>query len=273
MRGIRTILNKELHDAFESRWLLSFAATFALLALVLSFVQGSSGDAGSQGFNRTTAGLINLCLLLVPLLALVLGAASISGERERGTLSTLLCQPITPVELFLGKYVGLTIAVWLAIALGFGGAGLLMALVNPLTDIGHYALFVVLSAVLASSMLSLGMLISVLSNSRVKALALAVTAWFVLVLFYDLGAISLALWVSSSGQTLTLAALGNPVEAVRLLAVMSLEPDMQVLGPLGAYLTNELGRGASMLLLTGGVLAWTAAPLAFAARVFNAQDA
>lgn len=272
MRGIRTIMNKELRDALESRWLVSFALTFALLALMLSFVQGNSGEAGSQGFNRTTAGLINLCLLLVPLLALVLGAASISGERERGTLATLLAQPITPVELFVGKYIGLTIAVWLALALGFGGAGLLMALVNPLTDIGHYALFVILSAVLASSMLSLGMLISVLSNSRVKALALAVMVWFVVVLFYDLGAISLALWVSSSGQTLTLAALGNPVEAVRLLAVMSLEPDLQVLGPLGAYLTDEIGRSMSMVLLSAGVLAWTLAPLAFAARVFNAQD-
>ncbi|MEO9256008.1 MAG: hypothetical protein ABI305_10725, partial [Tepidiformaceae bacterium] len=112
-----------------------------------------------------------------------------------------------------------------------------------------------------------------LSNSRVKALALAVMGWFVLVLFYDLGAISLALWVSSSGQTLTLAALGNPVESVRLLAVMSLEPDLQVLGPLGAYLNNELGRSMSMLLLAGGILAWTLAPLAFAARIFNSQDA
>lgn len=273
MNGIKTIMNKELRDAFESRWLLSFAATFALLALVLSFVQGSSGDAGSQGFNRTTAGLINLCLLLVPLLALVLGAAAISAERERGTLATLLAQPISPVEIFLGKYVGLTIAVWLAIALGFGGAGLLVALVNPLTDIGHYALFVVLSAVLASAMLSIGMLISVLSNSRVKALALAVMMWFVLVLFYDLGAISVALWVSSSGKTLTLAALGNPVESVRLLAVMSLDPDLQVLGPLGSYLQNELGRAMSMGMLSAGVVAWTAAPVVVAARLFNRQDA
>lgn len=273
MRGLRTIMHKELRDAFESRWLLSFAATFALLALVLSFVQGSSGDAGAQGFNRTTASLINLCLLLVPLLALVLGAAAISSERERGTLATLLAQPISQVEIFLGKYIGLSIAVWMAIALGFGGAGLLVALVNPLTDIGHYALFVVLSAVLASAMLSIGMLISVLSNSRVKALALAVMAWFVLVLFYDLGAISVALWISSSGRTLTLAALGNPVESVRLLAVMSLDPDLQVLGPLGSYLQNELGRAVSMAMLGIGVLAWTAAPVAIAAHIFNRQDA
>ena len=273
MRATWTIMNKELRDAFESRWLLSFAATFALLALVLSFVQGNSGDAGAQGFNRTTAGLVNLCLMLVPLLALVLGAGAIAGERERGTLATLLCQPVTATELFLGKYLGLMFSVWLAIALGFGGAGLLVALVNPLTDIGHYALFIVLSAILASSMLSIGMLISVLSEGRVKALALAVMAWFALVLFYDLGAVSIALWVSSSGRTLTLAAIGNPVESVRLLAVMSLEPDLQVLGPLGAYLDNELGRAMSMVLLAGAIVAWTAGPIFAAAALFNRQDA
>ncbi|MCZ2109565.1 MAG: ABC transporter permease [Dehalococcoidia bacterium] len=273
MHATRIIMQKELRDAFESKWLISFALTFALLALVLSFVQGSSGDASDQGFNRTTASLVNLCLMLVPLLALVLGAGAIAGEREKGTLATLLCQPVTAIELFMGKYLGLMFAIWLAIALGFGGAGLLVALFNPLTDIGHYALFIGLSAVLASSMLSIGMLISVTSKGRVRALALAVMAWFALVLFYDLGAVSIALWVSSSGRTLTLAALGNPVEAVRLLAVMSLEPDLQVLGPLGAYLDNELGRAVSMGLLSVGIAIWTAGPIVAAAALFNRQDA
>lgn len=272
MQGFAGILNKELRDAFASRWLITFAITFALLALVLAFVQGSSGDAGSQGFNRTTAGLINLCLLLVPLLALILGAASISSERERGTLSTLLAQPVDTRDVFLGKYLGLTIAVWLAIVLGFGSAGLLVALVSPLTDIGHYALFVVLSGVLASAMLSLGMLISVLSSNRLKALALAVMAWFVAVLFYDLAAISVALWVSSSGRMLTLTALGNPVESIRLLAVMSLDPDLQVLGPLGSYLQSEIGRTVSMVMLSLGIVVWIAAPATLAAYLFSRQD-
>ncbi|MCC6381686.1 MAG: ABC transporter permease subunit [Dehalococcoidia bacterium] len=273
MNGVTTIATKELRDALRSRWLFAFAVTFAAVALLLSRVQADAGDVSAQGFNRTTAGLINLCLLLVPMLSLILGASAIAGERERGTMATLLAQPISPAELLVGKYVGLTVAVWGAIAMGFGSAGLLVALFAPLTDVEHYLLFVVLSAALASATLSIGMLVSVLADSRVKALGGAMLLWFVLVLLYDLGAIGLALALSSSGRTLLAVSLANPVESVRLLAVMSLERDLDVLGPLGAYLTERVGTGTSTLLLVGGVVIWTVAPLAVAVRRFGRQDA
>ncbi len=271
MRAIRAIMWKELRDAVRSRWLVGYATAFAVVALALSQLQG--GDIGSQGFNRTTAGLINLCILLVPLLSLVLGAAAIAGERERGTLATLLSQPISAAELLVGKYLGLTIAVWSAIALGFGAAGFLVALFEPITDVQHYLLFVLLSAGLASATLSIGMLISVIADSRVKALSGAVLAWFVLVLVYDLGAIGLALWLSSSGRTLLAVALGNPVEATRLLAVLSVEPDLQILGPLGAYMVDRLGTKTSAVLLLLSLAAWSLAPLCVAVRLFQSQDA
>ncbi|MFN8506066.1 MAG: ABC transporter permease subunit [Dehalococcoidia bacterium] len=272
MNAVMTIARKELRDAVASGWLVVFAATFAVVAMILSHVQADSGGIGEQGFNRTTAGLINLCLLLVPLLALVLGAGAIAGERDRGTLATLLSQPVTPVQVLIGKYIGLTLAVWGAIAAGFGIAGLFMMLFSPLSDIGHYLLFVLLSGVLASAMLSLGILVSVFAGSRVKALGLAVVLWFVLVLAYDLGAIGFALAVSPSGRTLVAVALLNPAEATRLLAIMSIERDLDVLGPLGAYLTDRLGTGVSRSLLLTAILAWTAAPLAIAARGFSRQD-
>jgi Cu-processing system permease protein len=271
--GIMVIYRKELRDAFRSRWVVAFAVTFTVVALALAAVQGQGGDIGAQGFNRTTAGLINLCLLLTPLLALVLGAGAIAGERERGTMITLLSQPVSPAQVVLGKYLGITAAVWLAIGLGFGAAGLLVALVQPLTDIGHYVLFIALSCALASAMLGVGMLISVYADGRLKALALAILVWFALVLLYNLGAVGLALAVSSSGRALLLTVLANPIECVRILAIMSLEPDLDVLGPLGAYVSNEVGRTTGALLLIGALAAWVSVPLAIALRAFSRADA
>ena len=95
-----------------------------------------------------------------------------------------------------GALLGLVIAVWMAIALGFGGAGLVMALFSPITDVNHYLLFVGLSAALAAAMLSIGMLISVFSGGRLKAISLGVVLWFLLFLLYDLGAVGLAPSVS-----------------------------------------------------------------------------
>ncbi len=272
MSAMGAVVRKELRDAARSRWLAGFGGTFALTALALALAQDRGGDATGQGFTRTTAGLVNLCLLLVPLLALSLGAGSVAGERERGTLASLLSQPISTTELLVAKYAGLVLAVWAAIALGFGAAGVILALVNPLAGISDYFLFTLLSAGLAATMLSLGMLISVLSDGRMKALALAIVLWFVLVLFYDFAAIGVALSVSSSGRTLLLAVLANPVEGARILAIVGLEPDLRVLGPLGSYLVNEMGVATTTGLLAGALLAWTAAPLALAARVFARQD-
>ena len=272
MSAMGAIVRKELRDAARSRWLVGFAGTFALTALALSLAQSRGGDAAGQGFTRTTAGLVNLCLLLVPLLALSLGAGSVAGERERGTLASLLSQPISTTELLLAKYVGLVLAVWAAIALGFGTAGVVLALVSPMAGMAEYFQFTLLSAGLAATMLSLGMLISVWSDGRMKALAMAIVLWFVLVLFYDFAAIGIALSVSSSGRTLLLAVLANPVEGARILAIVGLEPDLRVLGPLGSYLVNEMGVTTTTVLLVGALTAWTAAPLALAARVFARQD-
>lgn len=272
MREATVILRKEIRDAVQGRWLLFFATAFAALALTLALVDQQAGAAGSQGFNRTTAGLINLCLLVVPLLALILGAGAIAGERERGTLLGLLSQPISAGELLLGKFFGLLFSTWMALAFGFGAAALLVSAFNPLTDAGYYLLFIVLSAALAAAMLSVGILISVISNSRVKALSIAVAVWFVFVLFYDLGAIALALAVSSSGKSLLLTVLLNPVEAVRILAILRLEPDARILGPLGSYMSNELGTGLSAGMLLTSLAAWVALPLTLAARLFARQD-
>jgi Cu-processing system permease protein len=267
------IMRKELRDAVRSRWLIAYAVAFTVLALALTLA-GSGGDSlGSQGFNRTTAALINLCLFLVPMLALMVGADSIAGERERGTLVTLLAQPISKTELLLGKYLGTTIALWMAIALGFGAAGLAVALFSPLTDIGHYLLFILLSALLGSAMLSIGMFISVAAGGRLKALAFAVLAGFALVLFYDVGVISFALAAAPSGRALLLTVLANPVEAVRILAIMSIESDLQLLGPLGAYMSEEVGVRVSTVLLCAALAVWAVVPLALAGRVFATKDA
>lgn len=272
MRVVLTLARKEVRDAVRGRWLAAFAATFAAIAAGLAVIEARTGDLGSQGFNQTSAGLINLCLLLVPLLSLVLGTGAVAGERERGTLRSLMAQPVSVAELVVGKWVGLVIAVWSAIVLGFGSAGALLVIVQPRTDLRQLALFVALSAALGASTLSLGMLISVFSDGRVKALAGAIVFWFTLVLFYDLAAIGIALSISSSGRTLLAVALGNPVEAVRLLAVLSLEPDLQVLGPLGAYVVEEVGVVSGAVLLTTSVVAWMVLPLLGAILSLSGQD-
>ncbi|MCC7088028.1 MAG: hypothetical protein IT295_02665, partial [Dehalococcoidia bacterium] len=57
------------------------------------------------------------------------------------------------------------------------------------------------------------------------------------------------------------------------LAVLSVEPDLQILGPLGSYMIDRLGTATSAVLLLLSLAAWSVAPLAIAVRIFQSQDA
>jgi len=271
MKAVRAIMWKELRDAVRSRWLVGYAAPSRLRGMALSQLQG--GDIGSQGFNRTTAGLINLCILLVPLLSLVLGAAAIAGERERGTLATLLSQPISAAELLIGKYAGLTIAVWSAIALGFGAAGFLVALFEPITDLQHYLLFVLLSGALATATLSIGMLISVVADSRVKALSGAVLAWFLLVLVVRprcdrAGTMGVVVSAARCSRLPSVTRSRQPASSRCSALSQTSRPR-----PLGSYMVERLGTVTSTILLLASLAAWAWPRLESPSAFFQSQDA
>ncbi len=75
--AIATVAHKDLDDAKRHRWFVIFTIVFAGLALAFS-ASGflSAGTLTVAGFGRTTASLVNLVLLLVPLMGLLLGASS-----------------------------------------------------------------------------------------------------------------------------------------------------------------------------------------------------
>ncbi len=273
MNGIIVIARGQFREAVQSWWVGVYAVTFAVLALALAIAGArTTGALGFMGFNRTSASLLNACLLLVPLVALALGASAISGERERGTLQATLAQPVTRGEVLAGTFLGLLAALALATSLGFGGAGLVIALLAPVIDVGRYLSLLVLVVALAGVMLALGLFISVVTGSRMRALGAALAVWFIAVLCFDLGVIGLTVSGMLGNRGLVAALLLNPVDVTRALAVLRLSPDLDVLGPAGAYLTDTLGtRGTAGVL--GAVLAlWLALPAAGAVWAFRRQD-
>ncbi|MGD9889743.1 MAG: hypothetical protein AB7U18_00430, partial [Dehalococcoidia bacterium] len=74
-------------------------------------------------------------------------------------------------------------------------------------------------------------------------------------------------------QGLIAVLLLNPVDVVRALAVLHLEPSMDVLGPAGAYLSARLGAGGAAAMLSAVLVAWFIIPMAGAVWIFHRQDA
>ena len=115
---------RELAGSLHTRWFLVYSAVFLAGGLLLAtFGIGSTVVYGYRGFAKSFAGLVHLALVFVPLMALFPAAATIAEERESGVLEYILAQPVTFVEVYLGKWAGISIAVVLSLTVGFGAAG------------------------------------------------------------------------------------------------------------------------------------------------------
>lgn len=273
MNAAATMARKELRDAVRSSWLLLYAALFTMLALALSYLGARNlGSVGFENFSRTTASLLNLCLLLAPLAALSLGAGAIAGERDRGSLTYLLSQPLDRWEIIAGKFVGLAASIALATVLGFAVAGVVIAFYASSLDVGTYLLLVALIVALVCVMTGLGLIASVVSATRVQALGIGLLVWFVSVFVFDLLLIATVSSTSLGGGGLLLALLANPAEIVRVLAIIQLEPDLQILGPFGSYLLERTGRAGATAILGAALAAWVVVPVAAAAWLFEMRE-
>lgn len=266
----RIVARKELRDAMRNHWLQGYALLLGVLGVVVALA-GQSGAAGlgMQTFGRTTASLTNLCLMLAPLVALMLGAAAIAGERDRGTLERLLAQPLERRELLLGKYLGLLVSLLLATLVGFMPAAMVIATRTGIAGLLTYGLFPALSMLVITALLGVGMLVSVRAGSGGQAQARAVFLWFVFVLLYDLLLVGTLMTASLQAWALGVLLLLNPVSAGRVLVVLALEADLYLLGPAGAWLVEALGTGGAAGALIGSLLAWSAISLALALRSFR----
>jgi len=261
---IGTIAAKELRETVRSRWFWLWTVAFAGLAAVLVTVAlpGSEID-GYSGFGRTSASLVTLVQLIIPLMGLTLGALSIAGPRESGALRFLLSHPVSRTEAFIGTYLGLLAALGTATAAGFGIAGLITVANGVPADTSSLLWIAVLSWLLSLAMLGVGVLISTFTRTSGAALGGAVFVWLVLVFLGDLGLMGTAAATRMPVGALFGAALFNPIEAFRLAALATFDSSLDVLGPAGTYAVDTLG-GALVPVLVAVLAAWVLIPVAAA---------
>lgn len=258
-----------MRDAARSRWLAGFIATFLVLGGALMLVGSmSSAFGGSAGFGRTTAALVNLVLLVVPLMGLTAGALAFSLERERGTLEGLLSLPVRSDELFWAKFAGLAGALSAAVALSFGFLGLGLVARGGFGHATAYAGCLAATLLLALISLALGLLLSVLARRVATALGWALLLWLVMVFAGDLGLLGTSLAVRLRPGVLLAAAWLNPLSLYRLLAIDATAAGLEMLGPAGRCAQDILGNWLRPAAL-GGLLAWLGAALTVALGLFR----
>lgn len=270
--NIWVIAHRELRDAIRSRWFWLYTIAFTVLGLAVSFVSAAgTGALGLSGFGRTTAGLINLVLLVVPLMALTAGAASIASDRERGMLAYVLAQPVTPIEILLGKYLGLAGALLACITMGLGLCAIILAAKGVRTSPASIIWLCTLSFALALSMLSVGMLISTLARRASVAVATAIFVWLALVFVTDLALMAGAVALRLRIETLFGLSLINPLQVFKMWSLHAVDASLDVLGPAGLYASEEYASSLHAIF-AGCMAAWIIAPLTLAALAISRRS-
>ncbi len=273
MNATRVIAGWEYRETVRSRWVIAMAGIFGgLCAVVTMLAFRTVRELGLTGIGPTSATLVNLGVLLPSLMGLLLGAGAIVGKREQGLLGAMAAQPIGRSSIVYGAFVGLTASLWATIGLGFGVAALILSGVVTAGDLPGLIALVGSTFAVAAACVSLGILVSVASTTRLQAVSAVVALWMVLALGMDLALAALAPSIHLGPQGLLLAIALNPLEAGRILALLGTNVEGTALGPFGAYMVGRFGSSGSLLLLSGLLAAWIAVPLMIAQATLRRRD-
>jgi ABC-2 type transport system permease protein len=264
MSGWRSVARKEFRDAVRSRRLLVLVVLFVLFVVGVEYaVVGVLGDASSV--TAVVGTLVGPTTLLVPLVGLFSGYRCVAGERESGTHRLLFSLPHSRADVVVGKVVGRTLVVWLAVLAGFL-AGVLTALVLlGGVDVVPLVAYLAVSLLYAAAFVGLGVGISAATGSTNVAVVASVGAFglfqFLWPLLVDLARRHLL--------------PGAPESLYEALTVLS--PLVSYATTLFAYVGAGLGRAGSTPYQQGwfGLLvlaAWVVVPPALGYLRFRGVD-
>lgn len=265
MRSALVLASWELRRAVRTRWVVGGGLAFAAGALAVAlFGLETARQLGLSGAGPASSSLIGFAMLLTPLIGLLLGASAIAGARERGILGMILVQPISTWSIIGGFFLGAMGALWLIILMGLGAAGVVFGAVANASDIGALTGIVAATLAVAAASVAIGIALSCVTDARNQAAGWAVTIWFVMALGADLALAGLGPSIRIGPVGLLVAILLNPVETVRVMALLASDAHGIQLGPFGAYLDVNFGTFGATLLMFSALIIWVGTALGVA---------
>jgi len=265
--AIYSVAKKEFMDNWRNKWVLAVSAIFLILTLVISYFGSmGAGGAGWRDLDATIMGMMTLVTLLVPIIGLMLGYAAIVGEKEKGSLELMLSYPIERIEIVTGKFLGLGAVMALATSVGFGVAGVIIAIGVSGVQWGNYAVFVLASVLLGLVFIAISMFFSAIFKKRSAAMGGAVFLWFlfemiwniviagILTAQYGIGKITDPNFMAPNWYYVT--SLVNPVKAYSALVSLSIPSVSELAGSIPSFVNVPFNL-AILLSWLGGMFVLT----------------
>ena len=195
------VAEKDFRDAIRSRLMIVVAVMF------VAFTGG--GVALGQAFGLQSGTVVGLILsvmlqgtaIFIPLVALGIAYRSIAGERESGSLKVLLSLPNSRLDVVIGKFLGRSAVVSVAIVVGF----ISMLIAAAATFEGNIPaesilMFMLAALLLAVVFVSVAVSVSAFADSSFAA-AIGAFGFFVLFQFAWGGLVFLLRYVVNGFET------------------------------------------------------------------------
>ena len=275
LRTVALCARQEAVLAARSRSTQIFAVVFGGLSIAVAAAGYIfSGGSGIQDFARTSASLMQLVLLLVPLTSLVMGVLALTPERAAAEI--LFSQPLSRSAVLLGTVLGLFEALVSAQLLGLGAAGVIIFLRAGESGILGFLMVAAGSIVLTVVFLSLAAAVASgrFGRRRIRALATALALWVALALIFDVAVLAAASLLRSghASKLLIVSTLANPIDAVRTGSLLAIEGTAAFGSASAALFRFTRGPAGAAALLALSLTVWIAVPLGLAARRLSRID-
>lgn len=173
---ITIIAKKEIMDTIRNKWIILIIIIITLLTLLASY-GGSYFSNDWSDLSLTVAGMMVIVQIFVSIMGLMLGYATIVGETERGSMSSLLSLPSTRFDILIGKLLGLGSVLTFALFIGFGLGGIIIGFNVENVNIGEYLSFIGASILMGLVFISLGILFSCIFKKRSTAMGGSIGVW------------------------------------------------------------------------------------------------
>lgn len=238
MSSINVIVKKELADHFSSYRFTIIFALIAMVSLITAYMVGLNIRQELEGVAKprfiflmlfTAPGalfsLVQFVAFFGPLVGLVLGFDTINRERNEGTLSKLLSQPIYRDVVINGKFLAGVVMITImmvSIVLVITGLGLLvMGIVPGVEEIWRIIMYLIISIIYISFWLGVAILFSILFRSTATSALAALAVWIFFSFFVSIGANVVANALASDTSPQNPEAVMQQAKIVKSLKLIS----------------------------------------------------
>lgn len=225
----RIVCARELRDLWIGGKALSMILIYTVLLGIYAYLFASNSELQLLPLKQMVLEIVKAAILVGLFICLIVGADSVSGERERATLEGLLLTPTSRRQLVVGKFLS-ALSLWLAALVVAIPYWVVLSKSDP--ALGQALRWgPLMGTLLAPGFAGLGMLVSLWSNSNKTSMLVSVALYLVLVLPAEYSGLATPTVSSQATERSNLFQFANPMGASdRLLhdVIMGNAPAHQV---------------------------------------------